>query len=98
MAFPPLENSDHVVSVFIDFPSNSQWDVPLYRIAYDCSRSSADWDGLCYQSRDVPWEEIFKSLVLLLVVVSFVSGFRLELMYISLIENIRSSLAHLHGS
>ena len=27
MAFPPLENSDHVVvSVSIDFPTNSQWD------------------------------------------------------------------------
>ena len=27
MAFPPLRNSDHVVvSVPIDFPSNSQWD------------------------------------------------------------------------
>ena len=26
MAFPPMENSDHVVvSVSIDFPSNSQW-------------------------------------------------------------------------
>ena len=30
MAFPPLENSDHVVvSVSSDFPSNSQWDVPF---------------------------------------------------------------------
>ena len=29
---------------------------------------------------------------------NFVIGFRLELMYISLIENIRSSLIHLHGS
>ena len=28
---------------------------------------------------------------------NFVNGFRLELMYISLIENIRSSLIHLHG-
>ena len=24
-AFPPLGNSDHVVSVSTDFPSNSQW-------------------------------------------------------------------------
>ena len=38
MAFPPLENSDHVaVSVFIDFPSNSQQDAPFHRIAYDHS-------------------------------------------------------------
>ena len=36
------------------------------------------------------------SLVLLLLLVNFVKGFRLELMYISLIENIRSSLTHLH--
>ena len=35
--------------------------------------------------------------VLLLLLVNFVSGFRLELRYISLIENIRSSLTHLHG-
>ena len=32
MAFPPLENSDHVVSVSIDFPSNSQWDAPFHSI------------------------------------------------------------------
>ena len=35
--------------------------------------------------------------VLLLPLVNFVSGFRLELMHISLIESIRSSLIHLHG-
>ena len=36
MAFPPLGNSDHVVvSVSIDFPTNSQWDTPFYRIPYD---------------------------------------------------------------
>ena len=30
MAFSPLGNSDHVVvSVSIDFPSNSQWDAPI---------------------------------------------------------------------
>ena len=34
--------------------------------------------------------------VLLLLLVNFVSGFRLELMHISLIESIRSSLIHLH--
>ena len=37
------------------------------------------------------------NLVLLLLLVNFVSGFRLELMYISLIEKIWSSLSHLHG-
>ena len=59
MVFPPLGNPDHVVvSVSIDFPSNSQWDAPFHRIAYDYSR--ADWDGLCDHLRDVPWEDIFK--------------------------------------
>ena len=58
-AFPPLENSDHVVvSVSIDFPTNSQQDAPFHRIAYDYSR--ADWDGLHDHLRDVPWEDIFK--------------------------------------
>ena len=40
MAFPPLGNSDHVaVSVSIDFPLNSQRDVPFHRIAYDYSHT-----------------------------------------------------------
>ena len=59
IAFPPLGNSDHVVvSVSIDFPTNSQQDAPFHRIAYDYSR--ADWDGLRDHLRDVPWEDIFK--------------------------------------
>ena len=59
MAFPPLENSDQpVVSVSIDFPTNSQWGAPFHRIAYDYSRG--DWDGLRDHLRDVPWEDIFK--------------------------------------
>ena len=37
------------------------------------------------------------SLVLLLLLVNFVGGFRLELMYISLIVSIRSNLTDLHG-
>ena len=53
MAFPPLGNSNHVVvSVSIDFPTNSQQDAPIHRIAYDYSR--ADWDGLRDHLRDVP--------------------------------------------
>ena len=90
MAFLPLGNSDHVVvSVSIDFPTNSQRDAPFHCIAYDYSR--ADWDGLgrMFHGR------ISLSLLLMLVLVNFVSGFSLELMYISLIENI--SLTHLHG-
>ena len=59
MVFPSFGNSDHVaVSVSIDFPTNSQWDALLHRIAYDHSR--ANWDGLCGYLRDVPWEDIFK--------------------------------------
>ena len=56
--FPSI-NSDHaVLSVSINFPTNSQQDAPFYRLAYDYSR--ADWDGLCDHLRDVPWEDIFK--------------------------------------
>ena len=59
MAFLPLGNSDHVVvSVSIDFPTNSQRDAPFHCIAYDYSR--ADWDGLRDHLRDIPWENIFK--------------------------------------
>ena len=94
MAFPPLGNSHHiVVPVSIDFPSNSQRDAPFHCILYDYSR--ANWSGLRDHLRDVSWESL--SLVLLLLLVNFGSGFRLKLMYISLIENIRSSLTHLHG-
>ena len=95
MAFPPLGNSDHVVaSVSIDFPSNSQQDAPFHHIAYDYS--CADWDGLHDHLRDVTWVDILNS-VLLLLLMNILSGFGLELMYISLIENIRPSFIHLHG-
>ena len=59
MAFPPLGTSDHfVVSVSIEFPSNSQQDAPFHHIAYDYS--CTDWDGLRDHLRDVPWEDMFK--------------------------------------
>ena len=58
MAFPPLGNSDHAVSVSIDFPTNSQQDARFHCIAYYYSR--ADWDGLLDHLRDVPWEDILK--------------------------------------
>ena len=59
MAFPPLGNFDHVVvSVSIDFPTNSKQDTLFHRVAYDYSR--ADWDGLRDHLRDVPWKDIFK--------------------------------------
>ena len=74
MAFPPLGNSyDLVVSVSIDFPSNSKWDALFHCGAYDCSCADwdglpdhlrdvlrADWDGLLDHLRDVPREDIFK--------------------------------------
>ena len=59
LAFPPLGNSDHVVtSISIDFPSNSQRDALFHCIAYDNSR--VEWDCLHDQLRDVPWDDIFK--------------------------------------
>ena len=59
IAFPPLQNSDHVVvSVSIDLRSYSQRDAPFHPIAYDYS--CADWEGPCDPLRDVPWEDIFK--------------------------------------
>ena len=79
MAFPPLCNFDHaVVSVSTDFQINSKQDALFHCITYDYS--CADWDGLPDNLRDVSLEDIFNS-VLLLVLVNFVSGFRSELMY-----------------
>ena len=58
-AFPSVGNSDHaVVSVSIDSPSNSKWDVLFHCIAYYYSH--ADWGSLGDQLRDVPWKDIFK--------------------------------------
>ena len=39
MAFPLLENPDHVVSVSTDFLSTSQRDAPFHRIAYGYSHA-----------------------------------------------------------
>ena len=89
MAFPPLGNSDHVlVSVSIDFPINSKRDALFHRIACDYSRG--DWDGLRDHLRDVPWEDIIK-------LSASAAGFKLELIYISLIISIRLTLIHFHG-
>ena len=52
IAFSPLGNSDNVISISIDFPTNSKQNIPFHRIAYDYSR--ADWDGLRDHLRDVP--------------------------------------------
>ena len=40
------------------FHQNSKRDGPFHHLAYGYSR--IDWDGLCYDLRDVPWEDIFK--------------------------------------
>ena len=58
MAFCPLGNPDHVVSVSIEFPRNSKQDAPFHCIAYDYSH--ADWYGVHDHLRDVSWEDIFK--------------------------------------
>ena len=59
ISLPPFRNSDHViVSVSIDFPTNSKQDALFHHIAYDYS--CADWDSLCDHFRDVPWGDIFK--------------------------------------
>ena len=76
-SFPPLGNSDHVsVSVSIDFPSNSQQNCIAYTILMLI--------GMVFV---IFWEmfhwRISLSLVLLMLLVNFVNGFRLEL---SLIE------------
>ena len=55
-----------------------------------------------YSQRDAAFHRIaydyyHANKVLLLLLVNFVSGFRLKLMYISLVQNIRSSLIRLYG-
>ena len=81
MAFSPLGNSDHVVvSVSIDFPTNSQRDAPFHRIAYDYF--CADWDGLRDHLRDVSWEDIFK-LNPFAIASEFCEWVQVGIMYIS---------------
>ena len=87
MAFRPLGNSDHVVvAVSIDFPTNSQWGCPS-------SSDSLTIFVLIGAVFMIIWEMFHGRMsldsVLLLLLVSFLSGFRLELMHICPI--------HLHG-
>ena len=58
MAFLPLGNSYHVVSVSTNFPSCSQQDAPFHHIS--CDYSHAPWNGFCDYMRDVRWEDVFK--------------------------------------
>ena len=92
--FPSLGNFDHVVSVSINFPSKSERDAHFNRTAYEYS--CADWDDFRDHLRNVPWDCIFKFLLLLLLL-NFVNGSTLELMDTSLIVNSRSSFIHLLG-
>ena len=47
-----------IITVFIDFPSNSKMDALFHFKPFDYS--CTDWEGLHYHLRDVTWEEIFK--------------------------------------
>ena len=99
VAFTSLGNSDHVVVSFsIDFSSNSKRDARFDLRFIVSLMATLVLIGMVF----VIILEMFHgktslSTVLLLLLVNFVSGFRLELMYISLIVSIRSSLTHLHG-
>ena len=55
--FFPLGNSDHVVSVSIDFPSNSKEVAPFHFTVVD--HSFVDQEGLPDHLIDVPWEDVF---------------------------------------
>ena len=59
MAFSPLGNYDLVVvSVSIDFPSNTQWDAPCHHTSYDIILLLI---GTVFMNmKDVPWEDIFQ--------------------------------------
>ena len=84
MTFPPLGSSDHVVvSVSIDFLSNSNWDALFHCINYNYFR--ADWDGPCDHFRDALWKNIFKLCCLLqlikrklLFAINFSKNFNLD--------------------
>ena len=74
--FCPLNNCDYVfASVSIDFHSNSKSNhtAPAY---------ARDWDALCDDLRDVPWEVILKPAMYLLLLLNFVNESRLKSIYI----------------
>ena len=95
ISFPPFGNSDHaIVSVYIDFLWNSQQDALFHQNLM----TILVLIGTVFV---IIWEmfhgRISLKTVLLLLLVNFVSGFRLELIYLSLMVSIKSSLTHLHG-
>ena len=96
MNFSLLENSDHVlVSVSIDFQSYLQrmpHFIALLMTILMLIRTVFVIILEMFHGR------ISLSRELLLLLMNFVSVLRLELMHISLIESIRSTLTHPHGS
>ena len=94
VAFHPLGNSDHVVvSVSNDFLSNSKW-IPRFIVQPLTFLMLTGMVFLIF--RKMLHGRISLNSVLLLLLVNLVSGFRLELMYISIIVNIGSSFTHSH--
>ena len=87
VALPPMGNSDRVASFSSHFLSNSKGDALFHRTAYDYSWE--DWDVLYDHVRDASWHCCCCWI--------FMSEFRLELMYISLIVNISPCLIDLNG-
>ena len=92
MAFPLLGNSDHViVSVSMDFLS---FRMPRF---ITLPMTIPMLIGTIFVIvLEMFHGRISLNSVLLLLLVNFVSMFRLELIYISLIEGVRSSLTHFH--
>ena len=83
---PSLRSLSYIViSVSLEFLSNSKGDAPFHSTVFDHSRTG--WVGLNDHLRDVLWE-ITLNWVLLLLPLNFLSGSRLEMMFIFLIVNI----------
>ena len=90
MAFPLSGNCILMLSQFQLTFCQIQEDGLFHYVVQDYS---SDWDSLCDHLRD---RRISLNSVLLLLLVNFLSGFRLELMNISLNVNIKSSFIQLH--
>ena len=96
MVFPPLGNSDLViVSVSIEFSSDSKWDAQFHHIA--CDYFCTYWEGLV-----IIWERCSMGSISKLsasaVANEFCEWFQVVIdKYIPHIVSIRSSLTHLHG-
>ena len=91
-----LGNSDHVnVSVSICFPSNSQQDALFHHIAFTILILNGTVFLIIWE---VFPERMSLNSLLLLLLLYYVSRFRLELMYLSLIVSICSWLYSSGGS